>query len=471
MGSSQSTNVATILILNDDCLCEVFGYLDLMDLCAVADVCKRFKSNAGNSIRYSRKKYLSLTDDIGCESDSPCQFMTKVAKVFRRFGPIFKSVDGHKMCKKYESWNEETKGLCRYRTVELIAEYCSGTLCGLAFSDIDLTGRLLCLMAPLLWRLQTLGLFDVKIGEDFVSILPYMAPKLRVLTLLLRENPNANLGNLRMRFTGLRRPFRSLEKFSLHFADTLQSRDIEMMLKWNPQLKELDIGGCRGLDHRIVDSIGKHASQILELKLDPTLLELADAERFGQMKNLKSLTFGFADPPTGLKHIVAAIHQIGKANIPLKKLSLYHTDCDLYADQLATEITNLKKLQVLVLSHVPGIDQTHIRNICKYTPELSQLVLQMELNLSAENISQIVRSASSKLELFSVGIVRGHSGHKTIDVDMGSYKEWMKIALGRIYKTPLQIHLHGALYTTKMTPTPATAPRTAFSVVIGRTRY
>lgn len=468
MGSKiSSTGATAILDLNDDCLLEVFEYLDLLDLCSVADVCSRFRRNAKACVKYSNKKYLCLTDDIKGDGDTMDQFMRKASKILRHFGASFATIDGNKMCRKHNRWSDESKVICRQRIMELIVKYCSGTLTGLAFSGIDLTDEMLRLIRPMLGRLQKLGLFEVTIGESFVNMLPLWSPELRVLTLLLRDNRNATAETSAMRFDGLHQPFKKLQKISLYFAGTLKSVDIEEMLKANPQLKEIELGRCRNLDNQVVRSIVNCTPDIETLNLDPKFLEQGDASHFGLLRNLKILTFGFSDPPSDLEHIVSAIREIGQANIPLKKLRLYNTYCDLYADQFVEELSKLKTLEMLVLSHVPGYTKSHIQNICKYCPELREMVLQSGLILNPDFISEVIRTASDKLELLSISPEKMQPGK--IMVDIGSYEKWAEIVEKRHKKTHLQIHLHGALYTTNMKPVKGRKP--TFSLLIGRMRY
>lgn len=76
-----STHFTVILDMNDKCLVEVFKHLKLADLCAVAEVCRRFKKNATTCFELSEKKDLILSEDIKCDGDSNDQVIFKMSKI------------------------------------------------------------------------------------------------------------------------------------------------------------------------------------------------------------------------------------------------------------------------------------------------------------------------------------------------------------------------------------------------------
>lgn len=73
-------DATTILKLNDDCLSEVFKHLDLQSLCAVADVCNRFRQNAKVCFEHSETKELKYNFSKG---DPVSKLILKMAKILR----------------------------------------------------------------------------------------------------------------------------------------------------------------------------------------------------------------------------------------------------------------------------------------------------------------------------------------------------------------------------------------------------
>lgn len=62
---SASTDAMSILILNEDCFLELFKYLDLFDLFAVADVCSRLRQHAIAFYGYAKRSdFYSIEDTL-----------------------------------------------------------------------------------------------------------------------------------------------------------------------------------------------------------------------------------------------------------------------------------------------------------------------------------------------------------------------------------------------------------------------
>lgn len=87
--SALTENATTILALNDDCFLEVCQYLDLLDFCAVAEVCHRFRQNAKACFAHSKKKNLNVKNDIIKHKNHRYSFnqvISKISKILRNFG-------------------------------------------------------------------------------------------------------------------------------------------------------------------------------------------------------------------------------------------------------------------------------------------------------------------------------------------------------------------------------------------------
>lgn len=96
---NSPTNI--LKILNNDCLLPIFKHLSLRDLCTVAEVCSKFKSNAikAFSLRYMDLRILSdiSIDGILVCSDGEILFdgvnsMALLRSLFRNFGSCLKSL-------------------------------------------------------------------------------------------------------------------------------------------------------------------------------------------------------------------------------------------------------------------------------------------------------------------------------------------------------------------------------------------
>lgn len=127
-------NIKQILDLNDDCLREIFEILALSDLCAISDVCTRFRCIAQEHFRHSYGEKLEL-HQINRDSDTDWQNLKRLSQFLRNFGGFITSIDGNRYCPYHYN-----NGRFGNRIPELVACYCSETLTelrlrGLGFSS------------------------------------------------------------------------------------------------------------------------------------------------------------------------------------------------------------------------------------------------------------------------------------------------------------------------------------------------
>lgn len=118
--SKSKSKRSTILILNDDCLLEIFKYLRPIDLATVADVCARFRQNAQRHYANSKFTKIKLPMDL-CRNDYRSErrllkdrriMRKRTASILRNFGPFITSVN----IRRDMNLNE---------CIELINRYCS----------------------------------------------------------------------------------------------------------------------------------------------------------------------------------------------------------------------------------------------------------------------------------------------------------------------------------------------------------
>lgn len=469
MDQLHAENDATdILKLNDDCLIKVFECLDLLDLCAVADVCTSFRVVAEMCFEHSKKTKLTLPEDIRSDGDSVAQFCRKISNFLRHFGAHFTCFDENDMFEKQTHWSIESQATCRRRIIELLVQYCSGTLTALRIFRIDLSFETMLLMKPLLVRLQSLDLRFVSLGETFWHVLPTFAPELQDIVCVRPERSDGQI----LQFDGLYQPFPKLEYFTLQGIVDIKSSDIERMLKWNSQLKSLRFT-CKNLDRQIFRSIAHHVPgvEILFFVISPSfpLLEQVDAEYIGRLKNLKSLEMRFfRNPlPTG-EHIVSILREILAVNGPLNHLCLQNIDSLAHADRLVDGVSKLKKLERLELFYIKGLTIFHFQDICKYCTALRVLNILPAFIPTTKSISEMVRNAPN---LEQLQFWRNWPHHRCDGVpycvDIGVYNEWKEIVENRRDKRRLQIRLDRDNFKTNMTPIPITALKRAFVLSIG----
>lgn len=426
--SSNSTGVSTTLTdLNDDCLLELFKYLGLSDLCAVADVCSRFRQNSTIAFVHSKHKRFNLPTSIHRDGDSREQILMKFSRMLHLFGDsmdvfvadedneVFKCNCGKKLQSNYSRkfvellihyWREilerfrftrkSDTSVCncvekkrtkyQRKVVQLLIQHCSGTLKKVLFyKKFDLSDEIILDMRPLLDNLQEFAC--VGASELLLKMLPLWSPELRELQLF--SVPELNNKDI-WRFDGLN----NLTSIFFRAIHDLTNDDVKALLKCNPQLEQIRIHNCKNVDYRsILQVIAKHAPGVKKLTILNCIYYTSDlydvsTEFAGGFKKLDALrlNFGF-----GVSNLESVICEIASARAALQHLNIECFDVrdpELFVDG----ILNFKELKVLKLSDVNGLTATDICSICRY---ISEVRLKVDVTLNGENLMQLIENAEN----------------------------------------------------------------------------
>lgn len=123
---------STVLVLNDDGLLEIFIYMDLLDLCAVADCYSRFRQNAKDCFGHTKKtdSHFPLDFPRKIQRDpNSSHFVSEKAKVFRNFGEFF--VDFTNDRSNPSLWDPKDARKCDCKLMELSLLHCTENLTSL----------------------------------------------------------------------------------------------------------------------------------------------------------------------------------------------------------------------------------------------------------------------------------------------------------------------------------------------------
>lgn len=240
--SPQLTESATVILdLNDDCLLEVFEFLDPYDLTAIADVCTKFRQNAVRSARLKcEHKYIGLC------INSPVYCYSKL----RNFGAFAKMVyvDGF-------DCGKESRAKYQKCFIELLNQYCTGTSINLTIWKFYFTDEIALLMQPSLARIRKLLLIDCVLGESIMKNLSLQSPELRELTF----ECCGIVTECVMPSEYLRTKFQKLESISYQYDEFVDNIIIiGEILKQNQQLKQIEMDWCAKIDDDIFQSIVKY---------------------------------------------------------------------------------------------------------------------------------------------------------------------------------------------------------------------
>lgn len=440
--SSASTSPRNTVIsdLNDDCLLEVFERSDLTDLCAIADVSRRFRAQAQSC--FASPKYKTDTVRIICDlrseslhlrprwfdgidsSRSIClkdislsQKLVRISKFLRNFGALVKHLymrGSVVVSATYQSKYEQS-------IFELINHYCSGTLIALDIDHCNLTGGMEFVVRPLLLHLQGLSIFDCQYTELFGRMLSLWAPKIRELyfvhrltseiqmpldNVLLQSFPNLLTFNGRMTPRERAQPAQP----------RMMTKKIEGFLKLNPQLKKIALSNSHtfNIDSSIFRLISTYVPHIegIEIHNDFTIDD-GNLNYVGILDSLNTLILITYETSFMSTSILKEIHS---ANIPLQHLHIHNCGKSfcIGIGQVVDTISDLKSLKTLGLFSLSELKISHILDICKRLKELSYLILSRnKVIIRPEDILKIIQHARKLQKLYYFEEKRLYDEHKS----------------------------------------------------------
>lgn len=303
---------------------EVFYHMNLLDLCAVAEVCNRFKQNAQVCFALSQKTNLVLMKDVQSAGDTPNQILSKTLKVLRNFGKSVVAFTEQNDEQFYIETHTELWQIIRRKIIELLIRYSSGNLTELGIVQFNSTDDIAPTVRPLIERLHKFQLLNCTIRETSLGM--------RILLLRASELRELRIETIHGgQFDCLHRPFPALVKVVLKAIDNLNSDDITEMLKYNPQLKQIELSYNKGVNTldstgNILPSIAKHVRGIespnISLMPRRSPLNRLNVNYFGQLSKLRSLSLVVLFRCEDTDYIVSEICAISLVNIALKHLVL-----------------------------------------------------------------------------------------------------------------------------------------------------
>lgn len=436
----------SILLLNDDCLFEIFKYLRPIDLGAVADCCRRLQKNA--QIHFASSKFkefiipghlcrnysdaeprsywqTDVPDEIQLLESNHCLMIKRATKLLRNFGPFMKSIliqqfDGELLC------------------VGVIKRYYLEAPIQLEVYKYDTDTYMMVAGLPMkrLINLQKLVVSMPRSCPYFLMHLLDNAPDIQEI--IFEEW-------YWKKFSFLNRSFPKLTKISFFDQEYVDNNQIESFLKRHPKLKSIEFFHCVNLDDHVFQFISEHVPQIEEVKAhlgDQIQLNQDGAKCFGKMIKLNSLKLRL--PPDGSQCMTSIINEISASEIPLKHLNL--SEVDFAACQFTEAISNLKTLNTLTLAFALNLTMDHILGICKHVTELSELRLYYcdeAINFSGRNLLEIVRSAE-KIQVIS--IQGNYGGYKKSCIDAGIFHRMVETIEQRSEKTHFNLVLDSATF-------------------------
>lgn len=441
MGSTSESTVPTdILDLNDDCLFEVFKYMNALDLCAIADVCSRLRQNAKASFALFISKEIDFWEGF-YHHDMVKPQMLITFKLQRNFGEFIEKIRQANVYKMaYQN-----------RALEHLSVHCNTSLVDLELVDFKLTGRIAPKMRPVLKRLKKLTFHQCRFSALFLEMLPRWCRELQELKFdCIMAHKGIDV------FAGLHQSFQKLTRISFGYVDELKCNDIDEILKFNPQVKEIELLFDRHLDYRIFKSIADRVPGVEQIcirlkkytskyRTDP--IGEVNTEYFGKLRNLKTFEIDYRLGPSDIT--VSAIGHMANASVPLERLCLRALTLRRSAHRLVEGISKLKTLEMLQISSGSGLNTSQITSICGQLTRLNKLILEVDFVPTVENILEWTRTGTKLQWLSIIPLVYFAESHKTA-INVDTFTRLTEITRRRDIAVHLKIELSTRSYKSRI---------------------
>lgn len=276
-----------LVLLNDDCLIQIFEYLPLCDLCNVADVCRVFKSNALSVFKRKHSDpdlYELLTttdseDQYVSEDESDLDYkqtdwtikhsfpLKTAEKLFRHFGAYIKTLD--LTCCLHDEDNVQ-----RNEILEMLAAYCTdedSELNKLVMNDVTIEPDLILRIRPLFDRLKYLDLAGGSISAFYIGpqLIELSLDNMGILSLVDGGwQENGQLSNVIKKMP-------NLEKFYLSDFGCVTIDVIKTTIENAPKLNMFVVSFDLRDDKFVVGKSGyNEICELIRKRLDKTKLKL-----------------------------------------------------------------------------------------------------------------------------------------------------------------------------------------------------
>lgn len=445
---STSNSASSILILNDDCLISLFKYLNLDDLCAVADVCSRFRRNAQTHFSYSKLKELYSISYCICRAADNVKRAENVLSIFGNFVKSIKLEVLHHHCDIPRGHHK--------RVAQMLRRHCCETLHELVVERYFINDEIALLIHPALANLRTFSMIECTVAKSFVKLLPKWSPKLRELR-IVDSNRIKNIGTPN---EGQPIPltYDKLETLYMErITDVVYVDLVEDVLKSSPLLKKIEVVTCQNKGNRICSSIVKYAPQIENLRFHGGCArhELYPSY-FGRLTKLQSLAMTFyTDVKSNIhhhiEHVLTVLNDIIVGDIPLENLELNGFQLHDKGDRFADEISKLKKLKTLRLLNLDNLTPSQFLHICRGLSELTEIYVSKPMrkgkcDFSPANLLTLVKNGKNLQILSYDGILSKEKAE--VCINDNTYTTLLNILQRRTDKKHLKIILNR--YTKKM---------------------
>lgn len=399
-----------ILDIDDDCIQEIFDYLDVMDLCSVAEVCERFRANAQRQFAVHHKSLHFL--EVATLNKH------RMASFIENFGQFAKKLN--------VSRHHLPRPITMCFTNMLLWHFTS--LEEVTLHRFTLDEKFAELLFPLFVRLKKLCLYECRISNAFSNVLANCSEltKIKVIESYVEKSV----------WQPMCLP--KLESFTVIESVSSQSEYLPEFLTGNSQLRKIGLELPGTINVNKVVATFAHLVHIEKLVL--SLCRDTNVERslnawshliplVTRMRRLTKLKiFGYKFLPS--KSIAQLFNAMAAAKVPVEHLELRRGGLDAL---IVDAICNLKSLKTLSLStHTERPDERYFLQLCGSLRKLTDLHVETGSYRWRKNVLPSLLQMGQKLQR-----IRLHFVETPITADI--YLQLLEIARERATTKPLQI--------------------------------
>lgn len=398
--SSETMESRTVqmLDLNDDCLIDVFSYLNFNDLVSVNQTCIRFQPLSEHVFR-KKHTAINLTDtpiDDYSNVDESSFTLLQIRNLFVSFGPQIQ-----KLKVASNSFKQEN----RYRVLDLLIRSCT-SLRVLCLTGFYIKESLYKINTTFFSHLEDLSLTLCEVCDSIKRVFS-QCHELRKLTIQSDSNLTGSCIAI---------SFPRLESMKLVMNSDIETRHLNTFIKLNLQLTSLKIIHCRNC---IFDDIFPKIATFLP-NLEVLNIEIEFFHDFNhnimhllQLNHLRELQLNCS------RYSVSAFVEALAAK---QQIEVLHLSDGLLNDNLIDAITKCKKLTSLKLCSMPNVHNRFLSELARNLPLLNDFHVSKCQLLTSSGVIQFVGFAE-RLQTLNIA-------NSSVEIDDKFF-----LSLEQIYKT------------------------------------
>lgn len=397
--AAESVTKTKLLGLNDDCLVEIFSYLDAVDLCAVNQIAGRLHRIAQQVFRMhfttldlshisSMVNYYELT-------------LYKARNLFQCFGASIVQLKVAALAFKLEK---------RSRVVDLIVRHCSN-LKSLEFIDFQFRNTRIAHVQKFLGNLHELTLTRCNLQGCLRNL---FRECVQLKSLVIQTDTNLNGACLEWEFP-------QLESATLTMRDDISLHSFYTFLRMNPQLKSLELYHC---DDETFDPIATNLPQLERLSVEVSYF-------YDYVENLKSLLQLNHLKELKLNCSLYPISTFVDALAAKDTIEVLHISEGVLNDHLIEALSKCKRLRSLKLCSMPNVHDKFLIGLAKNLPNLNEFYIRRCQAMTNRGVLAFVEIAT---QLHSLSI-----SNSTVQVDSVFFMELVRIYSQRSQKLTLSL--------------------------------